>query len=131
MRKIKVKRKLLLGSIVLGGLVLLFLAGTFLQIYQGVKRACSQAKAEYHAECVDSLIQTLKSDNKTFRERNGAIWALGQLADTKALPVLKSLYTGNKSAKEPLDITISQYELKKAIKWCTKGNLTSWMYRDL
>jgi len=72
----------------------------------------------------------VESDEKTFRQRNKAIWALGQLADSQALPVLKSYYTGKVPANESLDKSISQYELEKAIKWCEQGNITSWMCRN-
>ncbi|MBF0208082.1 MAG: hypothetical protein HQK53_14480 [Oligoflexia bacterium] len=61
--------------------------------------------------------------------RNNAIWALGQLADRRALPALNKLYLGTISPRESGDSTISQYELKKAIQWCEKGNATGWMYK--
>jgi len=71
---------------------------------------------------------TLSSTSRSFREKNEAIWALGQLANKSSLPILRKHYTGKIPNKEPYDKNISQYELKKAINWCEKGNLTSWMY---
>lgn len=123
------------GKILLSVTALLFIAGAtfvafaFSTIYKEVKMVCLKAQNEYQLDCIDSLIKYVQSDKYTFRERNSAIWTLGQLADKKALPLLKSLYKGEIPPKEPLDETISQYELKKAITWCERGNVTSWMYR--
>jgi len=55
---------------------------------------------------------------------------LGQLADPKALPILKDLYTGEITYRESLYTTLSQYELQKAIRWCEQGNITNWIYAD-
>jgi len=95
-----------------------------------VKRTCLKVQNEYKKECVSALAKYIQSDKHSFRERNSAIWALGQLADKRALPTLQNLYTGNIPPKESLDKTLSQYELKKAITWCKKGNVTSWMYQN-
>jgi hypothetical protein len=76
------------------------------------------------------LIETVKSEKFLFRQRNKAIWALGQIADQKALPFLTEL---NRSLPEQIidyERGLSKVEVEKAIKWCTKGNITSWMYRD-
>lgn len=110
-------------------LILIFFFFTFLTIYSKVKSTCLEAQKEYKLSCVDSLTKTVQSDNKTFREKNTAIWTLGQLADKKALPILRNLYTGKDPWKESYDKIINQYELKKAITWCEKGNITSWMYK--
>ncbi len=109
--------------------LILGMAG-MLQIYGGVKDSCLKAQDKYHENCTDSLMLFVQSEEESFTDRNTAIWALGQLADRKALPVLKSMYTGNIPNKEPYDKGISQYELKKAIKWCETGNATSWMYKN-
>ncbi len=91
-----------------------------------VKDQCLNAKREYKGDCVESLINLLKDEKRDFRSRNSAIWALGQLGDGRALPVLKSFYTGNIPEREPLNKTISQYELKKAINLTSGGlNITA------
>ena len=99
-------------------------------IYKDVKSTCREAQREYQQDCVNSLIKLVKSDDKTYRQKNRAIWALGQLSDKRALPLLQDLYIGEVPHKEPLDLTISQYEVSKAKKWCENGNATSWMYRN-
>ena len=64
---------------------------------------------------VEALIAIVDSAAYTPEERTKAVWALGQLKDPRALPVLESHYTG-----EPCDHErrICQYELKKAILKC-------------
>src|SRR3972149_8151924 len=81
-----------------------------------VREKCLLAQGRYQGDCVETLIAHLQDANNPIGERNSAIWALGQLGDTRALPVLESYYTGNIPNREPWDKTISQYELKKAIK---------------
>jgi len=86
-----------------------------------VKTKCQDAKREYGGTCTESLISLLKDESRSFHSRNSAIWTLGELGDTKALPVLQSFYTGNIPDREPLNETISQYELKKAINLTNGG----------
>jgi hypothetical protein len=126
----KLKKILLISALSVVALALIFFLYTFGVIYREVKATCLQAQKEYQEDCVNSLIKLVQSEEKTFRERNTAIWALGQLADKQALPVLQTLYTGKIPPKESLSRALSQYELKKAIQWCEKGNATSWMYRN-
>lgn len=96
----------------------------------GVRENCKTARQKYGGECVNSLILSLDDASNDFKSRNSSIWALGQLGDKKALPVLKKYYTGNIPNKEPLDKTISQYELKKAIKLVKGGlNISAFVWR--
>lgn len=95
-----------------------------------VKSQCLDAKREYGKDCVMSLIALLDDEQKGFRARNSAIWALGQLGDKRALPVLQKYYTGDIPEREPLDKTISQYELKKAVNLASGGfNMTAIFWR--
>jgi hypothetical protein len=72
----------------------------------------------------------LEDENRSFKARNSAIWALGQFGDSRALPVLEKYYTGNIPDREPLNGTISQYELKKAIKLAKGGtNISAFIWR--
>lgn len=103
------------GSICLVLLVFLFLLTTNIIGY-GVKDSCQLAKDKYPGSCVEALISYLGDDSNDMRSRNTAVWALGQLGDKKALPLLNEYYVGIPEGKEPLGKNISQYELKKAIK---------------
>jgi HEAT repeat protein len=116
--------------IIAGLLIFIFtLAYSLSQIHKDVKVACLKAKALYAQDCVDSLIKFVQSDENSYRLRNTAIWALGQIADKKSLPYLQEL---NQSLPEQTkcsyDNYLCKYEAQKAIKWCEQGNLTSWMY---
>jgi hypothetical protein len=86
-----------------------------------VKSQCQQAQSEYGGDCTEALIRLVQDENRGFRVRNYAIWALGQLGDSRALPVLQELYTGNIPPREPLDAGISQYELRKAVDLTSGG----------
>ena len=99
----------------MGTFILLFLV-TSTWIGQDVRENCLRAQARYGGDCVEALVSLLDDEQAPFRERNSAIWSLGQLGDKRALPALENLYTGQIPPREPYDAGISQYELKKAIK---------------
>ena len=112
---------------------LLFLGifvATSLVIGDGVRQNCIRAQNIYGGDCVEALTSHLDDENNPYGERNSAIWALGQLGDSRALPVLGKYYTGDIPDREPWNGTISQYELKKAIK-LAKGsfNITAFVWR--
>jgi len=110
-------------------LLFLFIANVWIS-YEA-KNLCQNAKWQYRSStCIDALIGQLEDENQGFRARNHAIWVMGQLGDSRALPVLQKYYTGNIPDREPLDGTISQYELKKAINLTSGGlNITAWAWR--
>lgn len=95
-----------------------------------VKNQCREAKREYDGDCVEALIALLQDEKKDWRSRNDAIWSLGQLGDSRALPVLQNYYTGNIPPRESLDKVMSQYELKKAVNLAGGGlNITAVFWR--
>lgn len=95
-----------------------------------VKNLCQNAKWQYGGDCVEALTAQLKDEHQGFRTRNHAIWALGQIGDKRALLTLQTYYTGNIPDREPLDDSISQYELEKAIKLLSDGkNITAFIWR--
>jgi hypothetical protein len=73
------------------------------------------AQREFPGDEVQALMAIVASDRHSLTERNHAVWALGQLRDARALPVLQKYYTGG-----PCDHAryLCQYELKKAIDGC-------------
>ncbi len=124
------KQFLIIGSTIGLSLFVLFFIITCTWIGYDVKNQCLQAKKDYHSTCVESLSKLVQDQNRSFSSRNSAIWALGQLGDSSALTVLQNLYTGNIPDREPLNETISQYELQKAIKLLNGGtNLTAIFWR--
>ena len=97
-----------------------------------VKNQCTIAKAAYGSNnCTQALSSLLDDENRSFQERNSAIWALGQLGEKEALPMLQKYYTGIIPNREPLNGTISQYELKKAINLANGGiNISAFIWRS-
>jgi hypothetical protein len=113
------------------GLFILVFLITTTWIGVSVKEKCLAAQGKYDGDCVQALIQTLDSDSDSNRERNNAIWALGQLGDVRALSVLEKYYTGNIPEREPYDDDLSQYEMKKALKLVKGGlNITHWVWKN-
>jgi hypothetical protein len=125
------RQKLLYLGAVGGSVFILFFIITCSWIGYEIKDQCRNAKREYDTDdCTEALITLLNDEHRPFRQRNSAIWALGQLGDGRALPVLRKYYTGNIPDREPLDKTISQYELKKAINLTSGGlNLSALIWR--
>lgn len=123
--------RIVYGAAVAGSVILLLVLLTFISIGYEAKRLCQEAKWEYRAvDCVTALTAQLDDTNQGYRTRNHAIWALGQYGDARALPVLRKYYTGTVPGREPLDETISQYELSKAIALANGGtNIAAWMWR--
>jgi hypothetical protein len=118
------------AAIGIGGFALFYIA-TCLYIGTQVGDRCLSAMSRYYrSDCVEALVTQLNDENQGFGARNSAIWALGQLGDARALPVLQSYYTGVIPDREPWNGTISQYELKKAINLTSGGfNMGAWVWR--
>ena len=126
----KITQKLLYAIAVGISIFLLFFVIGCTWIGYEAKIQCQNAQREYGGDCTEALISLLKDESRGFRARNDAIWALGQMGDSRALPVLESYYTGNIPDREPLNEMISQYELKKAVNLTSDGaNLAAWVWR--
>jgi hypothetical protein len=112
-------------------LVVVVLLGAFialsLSIGTGVREASQAAVAEYGTSPVDALISVVESETHPLVQRNRAVWALGQLGDPRALPVLERHYTGGSCDHAH---GICQHELQKAIRLCRGStNLTARIWR--
>lgn len=119
------KRLIIYGALIGVSLFTFMFIITCTLIGFDVEQRCEIAQDRYEGDCTQALSSYLKDENNSYRSRNSAIWALGQLGDDRALPVLESLYTGNIPDREPINETISQYELKKAINLARGGfNIT-------
>lgn len=95
-----------------------------------VKDKCHLAQEKYEGDCAQALIAQLEDEENGFAIRNNTIWALGQLGDERALPVLRSYYTvdgaeyGNRSKE------LSQFELGRAISYFEGNpNITTFFWR--
>jgi len=126
-------QKIILFLIIIGlaAFAALFFVSTAI-IGKSVYQKCEYAQTKYEGDCVEALIAFLQDDVQNYsNERNSAIWALGQLGDSRALPVLKEYYTGyTKGKREGLSDGLSQYELYKAIKLLEGAfNAGAWVWR--
>ena len=113
------------------GLALLIISGGFVLISfwigADVRTISRVAMQQYEGDRVEALLQFVEDANHSLKDRNRAVWALGQLGDRRALPVLGKYYTG-----EPCDhrTALCQHELGKAIKLVDGGiNVTAMIWR--
>lgn len=117
-------------AVILGGLLFVAFDGyLFISWWIGaeVKRQAASARTHYHGDSVEALMALAGDEGRALSDRNLAIWALGQLADARALPLLRGLQTG-----EPCDHArrVCEGELAKAIKLAEGGwNATGWVWR--
>ena len=97
------------------------------RIGSAVREARECAIGEYDGDQVSALIAYVDAPAHSLRERDRAVWALGQLGDARALPVLEKYATG-----EPCDHdhALCQRELTKATELCRGGlNITALVWR--
>lgn len=76
------------------------------------------AAERFPGDRVEALIDQVECTSCGLRQRQDAVWALGQIGDRRALPALRAHLTGRRCdhAKE-----LCQYELQKAIRHIEKG----------
>ncbi|MFH1844229.1 MAG: hypothetical protein ABIF77_13570 [bacterium] len=106
---------------------------TLRQIFTGVQDISQQAQEQYGGDRVEALLALTESEQNSYRDRNRAIWALGQLGDERALPLLRQL---DSDEEQPIpydrDAYIVQYTVEKAIRHIESDfTLTRWMYHWL
>jgi hypothetical protein len=70
--------------------------GAELLIGLGVRSFSQTAQAHFPDKRVEALMAMVKCETCRMNDRNHAVWALGQLDDPRALPVLEKYYTGAK-----------------------------------
>lgn len=90
----------LLGLLACDGLII----GSHLRLFS------SKAQSQFPGKRLEALIALVQCQSCDRRDRNNAVWALGQLDDQRALPVLESCYAGNHS--ELLDRETLQMALR-------------------
>jgi hypothetical protein len=109
------------------GILLLAYAGICLVVGAGVGDAVGRARLSFPGDPGKALIAVATSGDFPLKDRNRAIWALGQTGDVRAVGALEALLTG-----EPCDhaSAVCQRELRRAIRQCRGGaNLTRWTWR--
>jgi len=117
--------RMLCGTVALGvllGFVALVAVST--HIRREVQTTADRAQQHHPGDRVEALIACMEDPALGLKERNRVVWALGQLGDRRALPVLRQHHTG-----QPCDHAhaLCQRELTKAIKLADGGiNITAW-----
>lgn len=125
----RIMKKIVLAIIII---MLVVVAGGVFSIYYTVWKTCDLAKEKYGSKCQTALVAVLEDGNASPKEKNDAIWVIGQMAEPESLAALEKLYVGKvPEGREPLNEVVSQYEIEKAIRWIKNGNITSWMYGSL
>ena len=106
-----------------------------LYIELGVKNICALAMQAHPGDRVEALMKFVKTDGygynaRVYSKNNRVFWALGQLGDKRALPVLKGLMTG-----EPCDhdTNLCQGEIMEAIQKleANQFNLPKFLWRGV
>jgi hypothetical protein len=100
----------------IGGAIIAWV-GISLLIGWGVNSDSRKAMAQFGGDRIEALIAMVDCQTCNPYDRTQAVWALGQLKDKRALPVLHKYYTGGPCNHFG---QICQYELSKAIRW-TEG----------
>jgi hypothetical protein len=108
-------------------LVVTVLSGTTWLIASGVHAASEAALLDQPGDPVPALMAYVESPSHTLRDRNRAVWALGQLGDVRALPVLERHITGSQCDHGRV---LCQHELRKAIRLCRGAtNMAALLWR--
>ena len=98
-----------------------------LSIGVGVRNAVSDAQSRFPGDPAGALIAVATSDEASLKDRNRAIWALGQRGSPEALPILQTLETSEKCDHET---SICQHEVDQAIEGCSGvPNIGAWVWR--
>ena len=108
-------------------LLLVAFAGICFSIRSGVQEIARTAVHHYPGDRVEALMKYAESPNHSLAQRNRAVWALGQIGDKRALPLLENHRTG-----QPCDhgSALCQREIAKAIDACNGAfNATAWLPR--
>jgi len=110
-----------------GALITLFFLLVSWWIGSAVRSSCSLAMREHDGDQVIALMRYADSSSHSLRDRNRAVWALGNLGDARALPLLEKYYTGSPCDHDRM---LCQNQLKTAIELCRGGlNLPALVWR--
>jgi HEAT repeat protein len=121
------KRTLFYGALICFTLLLVGYVSICFSIRHSVKQISAQALQEYPGDRIEALMAYVESENHSLRQRNRAVWALGQIGDSRALLTLEKFRTG-----KPCDHSsqLCQREIGKAIEGCEGSfNATAWLPR--
>ena len=126
-RLVAAKKVLGYGALCLFAFLFIAFVMVCWSIRSSVKEISAEAVSQYPGDRIEALMTYVGSENHSLRQRNRAVWALGQIGDERALRVLEKWYTGLPCDH---DKSLCQRELSKAIKACNGAfNATAWLPR--
>ncbi|HET6557277.1 MAG TPA: hypothetical protein VFG54_08180 [Prolixibacteraceae bacterium] len=109
---LRVNKFLIIAMVILVSGILIIYMGLRVWIKSDIDKHVSYAVNQYGGDRVEALIGVLNSETAGLKAKNDAIWTLTYIGDQRALPVLKSLQTGQECDH---DRSVCQRELKRAI----------------
>lgn len=89
-RLTKVKKVIVYGFLICFAFLFIVYLWVRFDIRFSVKEISDEATQQYPGDRVEALIACVKSEDHSPRQRNRAVWTLGQIGDKHALPVLTS-----------------------------------------
>ena len=95
------------------GCILIAMLGLESSILHTQEQRAREAIARFPGDRIEALASMVACESCTVEHRNHAVWALGQLRDTRALSVLKKHFTGRECQH---GVRLCEHELGKAIK---------------
>lgn len=98
--------------VVLSGVIIAAVCGS---IRGSVREVSALAQAGHPGDPVSALIGLAADETATVRDRNRAVWALGQLGDTRALSTVQRLQASVVADSNGTASALSPYELGKAV----------------
>ena len=107
------RRKLLLVGTGLLALLVLGLAGMIVSIRSSLQRFSDDAVTRFPGDRAEALMRVVDCDACNLKDRNHAVWALGQMVEERAISVLRRHYDGHPCTHTT---RLCQKELRKAIR---------------
>ena len=114
-------------SLALFVLAALTLATDGLIIGSSVRLFSHQAQSRFPGDRTEALIALAKCQTCDVRDRNHAVWTLGQLDDQTALPVLESCYSGKCGALDEEMLKLALRHLRHQDSNRSEAFLWRWM----
>ena len=87
------KKSFIYGSLICLCFLLIVYLVACINIHNGLKSIGDKAQNEYPGDRIEALISLVDSENHSLKEKDRAVWALGQFGDRRAIPILEKYYT--------------------------------------
>ncbi len=123
----KARRLAVRASLALIVLAALTLAADGLIIGSSVRGISRKAQLQFPGTRTEALIALVKCQSCDVRDRNNAVWTLGQLDDPAALPVLESCDSGECGSLDRETLQVALRHLRHQDSNRSEAFLWRWM----